>query len=260
MHNKILKYILPALAACFVFTNAKAEDDSQQTKQSQNDMKTGLIIRGGYAIGGTSPIPLPKEIRSIEAFTPMGGLALGIDGYRYYNKNWGLTAGIHLFSEGMYTEAKVKNYHMEISMGGETLEGNFTGINKTTNTMIGITVPLMATYRTGDRWTFRFGPYFSYHLRKKFDGSVYDGYLREGGPTGQKVIISKDNPATYDFSDNLRNAYWGLEANVDYRIYNRINVFALIDWSLTDAFKKNFTTITFPMYPIYATVGLAYYY
>ena len=39
-----------------------------------------------------------------------------------------------------------------------------------------------------------------------------------------------------------------------------LNVFGLLDWGLSDVFQDDFQTVTFPMYPIYATLGVAYYY
>ena len=61
----------------------------------------GFIVRAGYVIGGTSPLPLPAEIRKINEFSPKGGFSLGVDGYKYFNTRWGISAGLRFFMQGM---------------------------------------------------------------------------------------------------------------------------------------------------------------
>ena len=50
-------------------------------------------IKAGFNIGGTSPIPLPKEIRKIDSYAP--GIAIAIEGNatKWFDKDkkWGLT-------------------------------------------------------------------------------------------------------------------------------------------------------------------------
>ena len=57
----------------------------------------GYVVRAGFVLGGTTPLPLPKEIRKINEFAPKGGFSLGIDGYKYFNTKWGLSAGLRFF-------------------------------------------------------------------------------------------------------------------------------------------------------------------
>lgn len=220
----------------------------------------GYIVRAGFTVGGTSPLPLPAEIRKINQFAPKGGFSLGIDGYKYFNTRWGLSTGLRFFMQGMRTGAQVKNYNMALQVDEEIISGRFTGTDITETRMTGFTVPLMATYRVGARWTFNLGPYFSYWIYRDFEGEVFDGYLREGSPTGQKIIISADKPASYDFSDNMRRCMWGMEFCADFRLRKHLNIFGLLDWGMNDIFKKDFDTVTFSLFPLYATLGLAYYY
>ncbi len=80
-------------------------------------------IKAGFNIGGTSPIPLPKEIRKIDSYAP--GIAIAIEGNatKWFDKDkkWGLTLGLRLENKNMTTEATVKNYGMKIinTNGGE---------------------------------------------------------------------------------------------------------------------------------------------
>lgn len=220
----------------------------------------GFVVRAGYVLGGTSPMPLPAEIRKINEFSPKGGFSLGVDGYKYFSTRWGVSAGLRFFMQGMHTGADVKNYSMAIVMGEDVVKGRFTGTDITDTRMTGFTIPLTATYRIGARWTFNLGPYLSYWIYRDFNGEVFNGYLRENSPTGQKIEIGADNPASYDFSDDMRHVSWGMEFCVDYRIRKHFNVFGLLDWGMNDVFKRDFETITFSLFPLYATIGMAYYY
>ena len=102
------------------------------------------------------------------------------------------------------------------------------------------------------------GVYASYILEREFSGNVYDGYLREENPTGDKVSIEGDNSAKYDFSEELRLFLWGVQAGADWLAFKHLKVYADLTWGLNDIFKKDFTTISFAMYPIYLNIGFAY--
>jgi len=94
-------------------------------------------------------------------------------------------------------------------------------------------------------------------LRHKFYGEVSNGYLREGDPTGAKIEID-DQPQTFDFSEEMRNLQWGATLGGEYHICPKIGIFADLNWGFNDIFVKDFTTITFGLYPVYATLGVSY--
>ena len=218
-------------------------------------------IKAGFNIGGTSPIPLPKEIRKIDSYAP--GIAIAIEGNatKWFDekKKWGLTLGLRLENKNMTTEATVKNYGMEIlGQGGERISGVWTGGVKTKVHTAGLTIPLMATYKLTNRWNIKAGPYFSYLLSREFSGHVYEGYLREDNPTGPKVEFTDGKIATYDFSDDLRHFQWGLQIGAGWRAFKHLNVYADLTWGLNDIFKNDFNTVTFAMYPIYLNIGFGY--
>ncbi len=57
----------------------------------------------------------------------------------------------------------------------------------------------------------KLGPYFSYVTSHKFEGSAYDGYLRQGDPTGPKVELGHEDGerGEYDFSERYAQlAVW----------------------------------------------------
>ena len=118
-------------------------------------------IKAGFNIGGTSPIPLPKEIRKIDSYAP--GIAIAIEGNatKWFDekKKWGLTLGLRLENKNMTTEATVKNYGMKIinTNGGE-LAGLWTGGVKTKVKNSYLTIPILAAYRISKfQWGIQFG-------------------------------------------------------------------------------------------------------
>lgn len=239
--------------------------------QAQQDRNHGIIwsslrgleysVKAGFNIGGTSPLPLPREIRAITGYKPTVCFSIEGDITKWFddNKKWGMMLGIRLENKGMETTARVKNYSMEIiGGGGERLKGNWTGRVKTKVKNSYFTVPVLAAYRVSPRVKLNAGPFVSLRTNGDFSGHVYDGYLRKDNPTGEKVDFTGDQIATYDFSDNLRKFQWGMQAGVEWRAFKHLNVNADLAWGLNDIFNSDFNTITFAMYPVYLNVGFGY--
>lgn len=218
-------------------------------------------IKAGFNIGGTSPLPLPKEIRKIDSYAP--GIAISIEGnatkWLDDAKKWGLTLGIRLENKNMTTEATVKNYGMKLlnTNGGE-IQGLWTGGVKTKVRNSYLTIPVLANYNISKRWKLVAGPYVSYVIDGEFSGHVYEGHLRTPDQTGSRVDFTGESIATYDFSDNLRKFQWGLQVGGEWKAFKHLNVFADLNWGLNDIFEKNFDTVSFAMYPIYLNVGFGY--
>ena len=203
------------------------------TAQAQEERNQGIIwsylhgweygIKAGFSIGGTSPLPLPKEIRKIDSYAP--GIAISIEGNatKWFDPKWGMTVGV---------KTKVKNSYL--------------------------TIPVVANYKISNRWKLSAGPYISYLIERGFSGHVYDGHLRTPDQTGSRVVFSGESIATYDFSENLRKFQWGLQLGGEWRAFKHLNVYADLTWGLNDIFKKDFDTISFAMYPIYLNIGFGY--
>lgn len=218
-------------------------------------------IKAGFNFGGTSPIPLPKEIREINGYNP--GMAISIEGSvtKWFSdsKQWGVTLGLRLENKSMTTEATVKNYGMKIiNANGGALEGVWTGGVKTKVKNSYLTVPVLANYQLSKRWTISAGPYVSYLLEGDFSGHVFEGHLRTPDQTGSRVDFTGESIAAYDFSDNLRRFQWGLQVGAEWKAYKHLSVFSHLSWGLNDIFKKDFDTVTFAMYPIFLNVGFGY--
>ncbi len=241
---------------------------SAQTKKEVSDTDKNLIsaalkgwhirLSAGYNLGGTAPLPLPREIRGIESYNP--GLNLAIEGTveKMFGKgDWGLRWGIRLESKGMTTKADTKNYHMEAwnTDGSGQVVGAFTGKVKTSVKNTYVTLPLLAVYRINERWNLSAGAYASYLLDGEFTGEAYDGYIRDQNPTGEKAEVTR---AMYDFSNDLLKFNWGLQAGGEFRAYKHLAVFANLQWSINGIFNSDFGSVTFPLYPIYGTLGFTY--
>lgn len=230
-------------------------------------MKAGSIFdnltyygRLGYSIGGTAPLGMPETIRSLSRYTLQDNVNIGLDAYKPLQNGWGLQAGFHLENKGMETDARVKNYSMEMRQGSETLKGRFTGNVVTSVSEWMLTLPMQLSYDFNSKTRLKFGPYFSYLLSNRFDGYAYDGYLRVGDPTGDKVEMGTDEASRgdYDFSDDMRKWQFGVVIGADWFFHKRFGAFADLSWGVTGVFKKDFKTIEQTMYPIFGTIGITY--
>lgn len=218
-----------------------------------------MELRLGYNIGGASPIPLPVEIRSIDSYSPGMPFSIEASFIKQFEKHWGLQWGVKLESKKMETDAKVKNYNMEIiGDDGARVAGRWTGNVKSTYDNSFLTFPVLATYKVHPRTNLKAGVYLSCALSRKFDGYVYEGYLRQEDPTGIKATYEGDSKASYDFSDNLRRFQWGAQIGADWMAFKHLKLYADLTWGLNDIFKDDFQTITFSMFPIYLNVGVGY--
>ena len=241
---------------------------SAQTKKEVSDTDKNLIsaalkgwhirLSAGYNIGGTAPLPLPREIRGIESYNP--GLNLAIEGTvekKFGKGNWGLRWGVRLDTKGMTTKSETKNYHMEAwdTEGSGQIIGAFTGKVKTSVKNTYVTVPVLAVYNINKRWNVSAGAYASYLLDGEFTGSAYDGYIRDQNPTGEKAEVTR---AEYDFSNDMRKFNWGLQAGGEYKAYKHLAVFANLQWAMNGIFPSDYGSVTFELYPIYGTLGFTY--
>ncbi|MBP5278290.1 MAG: PorT family protein [Prevotella sp.] len=219
-----------------------------------------LKARVGYSIGGTAPIGIPATIRSLDAFRLTPSLMVGMDVLLPMQGKWGMLTGLRFENKGMDADVTTKGYHMELVKGDSRVEGLFTGKIKQEVTEWMLTLPIQATYKMSDKVLLKGGPYVSYLISKDFSGIASDGYLREGNPTGVKIVMGDKEGewATYDFSDKMRNLQLGIGAGVDWQPWTSIGVSADLNWGLTGIFKSSFKTVEQTLYPIYGTVSVFY--
>lgn len=248
--------------AFLLFAIGGMNGQQSRTQQLINAALKGweVELRLGYNLGGTSPIPLPAEIRSINSYSPSLGFSLEANVSKWFDadKKWGMILGVKLENKNMDTDATVKNYGMEILNEGALVKGRWTGGVNTSVKNSFLTFPVLGAYKVHPRTSLKFGVFLSYLVDGSFSGYVYDGYLRNGDPTGEKIPFSDGKTATYDFSENLRNFQWGLQIGADWEAFKHLKVYGDLSWGLNDAFPDSFETITFSMFPIYFNVGVGY--
>ncbi len=255
--KRILMAILATAIAFSATSQNKAIKDTDKNLINAEAKGWKIRLSAGFNIGGTAPLPMPREIRGIESYNP--GLNLSIEGAAEKNfgqSPWGIRWGIRLDTKGMTTKADTKNYYMEVQNGpGTTIEGYWTGKVKTNVKNTYVTIPVLAVYNINERWNISAGAYASYLLDGEFTGAAYDGYMRENEPTGELTELEH---STYDFSDELRKFNWGLQIGGEYRAYKHLALFANLQWSMNGIFPSDFGSVTFSLYPIYGTLGFTY--
>jgi hypothetical protein len=268
MNNKYIKIIFLVATLLLSTFSASAENETQRQDSLMNeDSKSvsqrdwngwGYGCRLGFTIGGITPVPLSAEIREMMTFSPNGAFMQEFYGYKLFKERFGFYFGERLAIEGMNVEARVKNYHMSIEQGGDYISGYFTGVDKTEAKLISVKIPIEFMARVNSRLDLRVGPYIQINLHREFKGEVYDGYLRENTPTGQKIIFSDGSKATYDFSEDVKKTCFGAEVAADFLIKNNFGIFANLDYGFGSVFADDFETITFKMYPIFFSLGVSY--
>ena len=92
------------------------------TLKAQQERNQGIIwsslrgleytVKAGINIGGTAPVPLPREIRAIDSYRPTLCVSIEGDIKKWFgeSKEWGMMIGLRLENKGMETKATVKNY------------------------------------------------------------------------------------------------------------------------------------------------------
>ena len=213
----------------------------------------------GFSVGGTAPLQMPAEIRSINSFSLTPNYQASFLAEKTFGQ-CGIVSGIRFEDKGMKEEANVKNYHMAIVQGEQSIEGQFTGDVTTEVRQMMLTVPVMLSWRNNsESFRLRFGPYASYLLKKGFSGYARNGYLRLGDPTGPKIVIGdgKDR-GDYDFSTDMRRMQYGLDLGCDWFFLKHLGMYADIEWGLTGIHHSGFKTVEQTLYPIYGTLGLTY--
>ncbi len=219
-----------------------------------------LRARAGYNIGGTTPIPLPETIRRINSYRLTPSLMVGLDARLPLSKQWGIMAGIRFENKGMDGDVTVKSYQMEVVKGDSKLSGRFTGHISQQVKQWMLTIPVQATLQLGEKVILKGGPYISLLLSKEFSGIASDGYLREGNPTGVKILMGEKEGewATYEFNDDIRSLQMGIAVGADFQICKNLGLSADLNWGLTGIFPADFKTIDQTLYPVYGTIGVFY--
>ena len=109
-------------------------------------------VRVGYNVGGNMPLGMPEEIRALNSYTPQLNPVIGGDLLLPINDRWAGYIGLRFENKAMSEDAKVKNYNMEITKGGDTMGGRFTGdvMTKTSEWMLTLPIQAMLHWKKDD--------------------------------------------------------------------------------------------------------------
>lgn len=228
-------------------------------KAQQDYKKWESKVFAGYNIGGTSPLPLPAEIRKIDYWKPGFGGTLAFHITRWLHPKWGITTGLGIDLKGMKIGADVKYMQTSLVVGeGDNtgiFTGSFSGKNTTNMRNDYLVIPLLAAFRPNEQWRVRFGGYVATQRNAKFEGTASDGYIRNGGPTGERINVEA---ATYDFSEKVKRFDAGLMASGDWFFTSKMAVTGQLSWGLVPIFPADFEGLSYKMYNIYFSLGIAY--
>ncbi len=254
-------HILVGIFVFFALPNTlnAAEDDGIDTLKFR---PWEFRVNVGYNIGGTIPVPFPVEIRSIEKFCPKPfSPHLAFEGIYWFNDKWGVSAQFTFDYKGFSTEDSVTNLptRMQVEEDGEYFEGNFTGINSMEVSNSYFTVPVSAIFRPSHRWFIQAGIYVAYLYSPFFEAKALRGYIREEGPTGQKILIDETNPPKgQDFSKEQKLFDWGIQTSGEWFFTRRFSVRAQFSYGFSTLFKEDFTTVPFDLHNVFGTIGIGY--
>lgn len=241
-----------------------------QTAQAQQQRNQALInsdkngweyqLRAGVNLGGITPMPLPREIRAINHYSPRINATLQGRFTKWLDSNpsIGMSAALQLEQKGMKTESRVKGYHTGILYKAEQIQGYWTGTVTTNYSAALLTLPLSLDYRLTPAWKISGGAYLSYAFEGDFNGSVSDGYFRVGDPTGEKLLFQEGESATFDFSKQLNKLQYGLHVGTSWQAFKQFSVYADLYWGLSHAFPTSFNSISFKLTPVYLNLGFGY--
>ncbi|GHT45238.1 membrane protein [Bacteroidia bacterium] len=215
-------------------------------------------IQVGYHLGGSSPLPLPAEIRAIEKYSPeVFAPHVALEVTRWFNEKWGIAAQVALDGKGFTVRDRVKSLYTEIEIDGnpDPQTGNFTGKNTTEVHNSYFTVPVTAAYRSSDRWLTQLGVYAAYLYNPHFSGTASDGYIRRESPIGEKIEVPH---ASFDFSKEQNRFDYGFVLAEEWNFHGKFALRGQLNWGIRSLFPADFTGMAFNMYNIYGMIGISY--
>jgi hypothetical protein len=213
----------------------------------------------GYNLGGTTPLPLPAEIRRMRSWSPGFSPSLALHVTRWLSPQWGVTTGLSIDLKAMSVRTDVKYMNTSLAVGeGDhtgTFTGMFTGANHTSLRLGYLVVPVMAAWRPPGKWTLRMGGYLAFQRDARFEGQASDGYIRNGGPAGDRINIET---SSFDFSGHVSKTDAGAIASADWFFTPRLALSGQFSLGFVPIFPDNFNGVPYKMYNIYFAGGVGY--
>lgn len=227
------------------------------TVNAQSKLEHNIIA--GLNIGAVAPVSLPATIREINTYYPAFSPSLGYECLYHIKGGWSMGAAVKLDYKGMTVKDKVMYMYTKITVesGSSTgsFEGYFTGSNETNVRNAYVTLPLYAVYDFNNHWRLKLGGYAAWLFSSSFTGNVSDGYMRNGSPLGEKVIINK---ASFDLGNEQHQWDFGVKAGGERLVGKKLAVMGNLMWGLRPLFSPASSSMDFKMYNIFLTLGVTY--
>ena len=104
---KIYPYIFSLLACIGIALPGYSQVDRNETLIRSALHGLEYEIKAGFSIGGTAPLPLPVEIRSIDGYNPTLAISIGGEVTKWIavQNKLGIIVGLRLENKAMTTEA-----------------------------------------------------------------------------------------------------------------------------------------------------------
>lgn len=246
------KYILLVMILLGL-TTATTAQNTNEDKKSKFEHSVYL----GYNIGGLAPLSFPNTIRKINSYNPGPAPAFGYELNYKFQEKWALGIGVRMDWKSMNVRDSVQYFHTLVSIDNSAIEGDFSGTNTTKVRNVYISVPIQAIFYPNKDWKLKLGVYLAHLIRPSFYGAVSNGYLRNGDSLGEKIIIDQ---ATFNFNDNQRTFDLGIATGAERMVYKSFAAKADLQWGLRPVFPDSFNGISFNMYNIFGTLGIAYHF
>lgn len=250
----MMRYIIFVVVLLMPFMAFSQHEDSAK-------IAFRLDAKAGLNIGAATPLSIPVEIREMKGFNPGFNGSIGVDALMALDSNtsrWTFGTGLYVERKSMTTKARTKNYSTEVVNNGNVISGVWTGDVETIFSTHAVSMPIFLDYKATPKFSIRAGVYVSFIFAKTFEGSVYDGYLREGNPTGEKVVFDAGSSVTYDFSDKLKNVQYGFILGADYNITSRLLVAAQLSYGADNIFNRDFKTINYTFHTLFLNLSVGY--
>ena len=257
---KYLYIAILSLCSLSLFAQEMEQKEYKNELHKFFNKNTEYQLRAQFSIGGTSPLGMPREIRSIKSYNPTLQLGLEANAAKWFSddQKWGVRVGVKVESRGMKTKAKVKDYLTRIFYENAELRGYYRGSVHTNVKNTYLTFPISVLYGVNENLNVYGGFYISALIDKTFDGYVYDGVFRKETPIGDAIIFEGNSRGDYDFSDQVRRFQWGTQIGTEYQINSHFKLFGELNYGINSLFNSDFDAISFSMHNIYLNLGFAY--
>lgn len=220
----------------------------------QVDKGFDLSFSSGLNIGGTTPVPIPKDLK-LTSYNPGFNPKLGANLVYYFDEKWGIGTGLSLDWKGMDIHVKVTDVHLSIDVPETgTLTGYVTGKGTTKVNTLYLTQPIYGTYRFNPKWQMKMGIYMAETLSRKFKGDVSNVKIVVEDPVTEEREVSY---ATLNYSKDVRRFDMGLLAGGEFRMNRHIGFYGDFTWGFTPYFSRT-VPIHFTMRNIYLSLGVTY--